>query len=97
MVRWGFAGVAISDNTSMTVAGSDYGTEITVDDTQQTINFEQLTPQTAAVTLGNTPVDNDIIFIRVRRLGAAAGDTFDQEAQLLGIQFEILTDSGEAA
>jgi len=94
VVRWGIAAAAIGD-------GQDYntvvfGSEVTVDDTQTTADFEHLSPRTAAVTIGNTPADTKMIVIRARRLGAAAGDTFDQIAQLLGMDVELTTDRATA-
>jgi len=71
-----------------------FGTAITVTDTQTTIDQEQLSPRTAAITIGNTPVDNKMIVLKIQRDGVT--DTFTQPAQLLGITIEITTDTAVA-
>jgi len=82
VVRWGLAGVSISNDILHT---SSFGTEITVDDTQTVLNDDHLTPRSAAVTIALVPNDKDWIWLRVRRLGALAADTFTQPAQFFGI------------
>ena len=79
--------------------GQDYstvvfGTPITVTDTQTTINQEQLTPRSAAITIGNTPADNKMIVLKVQRDGVT--DTFPQPVQFLGITIEISIDEAVA-
>jgi len=96
-VIWGIAGVAVADGDDMAAAGTNYGTEVTVTDTQTTIDFSQDTPRTAAVTLANTPADADTVYIRIRRLGSAGGDTFANDADLLGVYLAFSTDAATAA
>lgn len=86
-VEWDISAAAIGD-------GEDYstvvfGTAITVTDTQLTINQEQLTPRSAAITIGNTPADNDMIVLKIQRDGVT--DTFAQPAEFLGISIEVNT------
>ena len=85
-VIWGVAGVAVADLDDLSAAATNYGTEITVTDTQTTINEEQFSPRTAAITLANTPVAGDSVYLKIRRDGAT--DTFPNIAFLLGIFIE---------
>ncbi len=85
-VIWGVSGVAVADLDDLSAAATDYGTEITVTDTQTTINQEQFSPRTAAITLANTPVAGDSVYLKIRRDGAV--DTFPNIAFLLGIFVE---------
>ncbi len=88
IVRWGIAGVAVADLDDLNAAATNYGAEIFVTDTQTSINQEQFSPRTAAITLANTPTAGDSVYLRIQRTGADAGDTFDQIAFLLGIFIE---------
>ena len=92
-VEWDISAVAISDATD--IAGTAYGTAITSTDTQTTIDEEQISPRTSAITIGNTPIDADMIYIKIQRDGST--DTFDQEAQLLGVWLELTTDQAVSA
>jgi len=96
VVRWGVAGVAVADLDDLSASATDYGSEITVDDTQTNADEEQFSPRTAAVTLANTPAAGDSVYLRIQRLGAVAGDTFDQIASLLGIFVEWGIDAATA-
>ncbi len=92
-VIWGVSGVAVADGDDLAAVATDYGTEITVTDTQTTIEFSQDSPRTAAITLGNIPADADTLYLKVQRRGADGGDTFPQEAQLLGVYIDLTTDA----
>lgn len=96
-VIWGVAAVATADGDDLAAAATNFGTEITVTDTQTTINFDQESPRTAAITLANTPADADTIYIRIQRRGADGGDTFTQPVQMLGIYAELTTDAAVSA
>ena len=85
-VIWGVSGVAVSDLGDLAAAATNYGTEVTVTDTQTNINEEQFSPRTAAVTLANTPTAGDSVYLKIRRDGAV--DTFGQIAFLLGVFVE---------
>jgi hypothetical protein len=88
-VEWDISAVAFSEGQDM--GATSYGTAQNADDTQTTLNFLQTTSRTSAITIGNTPVDADLIYIKVARNGV--GDTFPNEAQLLGMWVEITTDA----
>ena len=93
-VIWGLAAAALGDGQDYSTVV--YGTEITVTDAQATIDQEQLSPRTAAITIGNTPADNKMIVLRVQRRGGDGGDTFTQPAQFLGVTIEITLDEAVA-
>ena len=85
-IIWGVSGVAVADLDDLSAAATNYGGEITVTDTQTTINQEQFSPRTLAITLANTPVAGDSVYLKIRRDGAV--DTFPNIAFLLGIFVE---------
>ncbi len=85
-IIWGVSGVAVADLDDLAAVATDYGTEITVTDTQTNINEEQFSPRTAVVTLANTPTAGDSVYLKIRRDGAV--DTFPNIAFLLGIFVE---------
>ncbi len=85
-VIWGVSGVAVADLDDLSAVATDYGTEVTVTDTQTTINQEQFSPRTTVITLANTPVAGDSVYLKVRRDGTV--DTFPNIAFLLGIFVE---------
>ncbi len=94
-VLWGIAGAALGDSDD--ISSVNYGTEITVLDTQLDINNIQDSPRTASITLSNTPADLDTILLRIRRLGVDVTDTFTQPAQLLGMSIELTTNEAVSA
>ena len=93
-IIWGVAGVAVADLDDLSAAATNYGTEITVTDTQTTINQEQFSPRTAVITLANTPTAGDSVYLKIRRDGAV--DTFPNIAFLLGIFVEWGIDEATA-
>jgi len=96
-VLWAVAGVFVTDGDDLTAAATNYGTEVILTaDTQSTINFEEHTARSAAVTPANTYVAGDALYIRIQRRGADGGDTFTQIAQLMGVNTRITTDGAVA-
>lgn len=92
-VEWDVSGCAVGDGEDMSTVV--FGTAVTSTDTQFSINLLQTSPRTAAITLGNTPLDGNIIFLKIARDGVT--DTFTEEAQLLGVWVEITTDAAVSA
>jgi len=92
-VLWGVSGVAVADGDDLTGIDTNYGTEVVVTDIQTTIEFSQDTPRTTAITLANFPADADTLYIKVQRRGGDGGDTFTEEAQLLGLYIDLTTDA----
>ncbi len=76
-------GVALSDNESIDTA---YGTAVVVTDDAQTGAHEKyLTATSAAVTIGNSPAEGDIINFRVFRDVSDANDDLAEDMRLIGI------------
>lgn len=84
-VIWGLQGVAFSDNNNMDTA---FGTAQTVTDTLLTVQYNHISPTTAAITIGNTPAMGDLIYFQVYRDAAAGGDTLNADALLLGVKLQ---------
>jgi len=93
-VQWEISGVAAGDGDSLSGAGTNYGTLQTATDTQTTINEEQISPRTSAITIANSPADGDAIYLKINRNTA---DTFDQDAHLLGVSVAFELDAAVAA
>lgn len=96
-VVFGVAGVAASDGDDLTATATDYGTEILVTDAATTLSLEEFSTRTAAITLANTPVDGDAVYLRIQRRGGDAGDTFTQPIIVLGMSVAFETDAAVAA
>jgi hypothetical protein len=87
-VEWDIQAAAIGEGEDMSTV--TFGTAQNADDTQTTINFVQTSSRTAAITINNTPADGNVLFLKIARNGV--GDTFTQEAQLLGVWVDLTTD-----
>ena len=61
------------------------GTAVTVTDTLLTAGDVHVTADTGAITVGGTPAKGDLLFLRVHRKAADAGDTIAADAKLIGI------------
>lgn len=81
-VTWKIQGIALSDNDA---ADAAFGTAIAVSDTGGVTNNIYLTAETAAMTLGGTPQEGDLLFFQVYRDPADASDTMAVDAKLLGV------------
>lgn len=93
-VAWALEGIAVSDNEA---ADTAWGTAVVVTDDAQGATTEILvTAESAAVTIGGTPVDEDVCFFRVTRDVSDANDDMTEDARLIGIKLfyntEALTD-----
>jgi hypothetical protein len=86
VVLWGIAGLAVSDDDAMDAA---FGTEVTVTDTALTANDEHRAAETGDVTIGGTPIANDLVYFQVSRDPAHGSDTFSGTAELLGVMLHI--------
>ena len=93
-VQWDISGVAVGDGDSLSGAGTNYGTAISVTDTQTTIDEEQITSRTTAITIANSPADGDALYLKVLRNTA---DTFTEDAHLLGVSVAFGLDAAVAA
>jgi len=91
-VEWDISAFAHGDGVSF--ATSVFPAAITVTDTQINVDEEQLTPRSAAITIGGTPAEEKMIVIKVARTGST--DTFTQPAQLLGMSINVEIDGATA-
>jgi hypothetical protein len=93
-VVWSLAGVALSDTNALDTA---FGTAVLVTDTGGTTNALYDSPESAAVTIGNTPAENDFVVFQVARVPADGSDTMAVDARLLGVRlFYTVTDGNDA-
>jgi hypothetical protein len=93
-VVWSLAGVALSDTNALDTA---FGTAVQVTDTGGTTNALYDGPESAAVTIGNVPAENDYLMFQIARVPADAADTLATDARLLGIRLFYTTNAGNDA
>jgi hypothetical protein len=81
-VSWGLAGVSISNDDTLDAA---QGTAIYSNDTGGTASDLYIAPLSAAVTIGGSPVANDLVNFRcLRKADDGTNDTLAVDAYLLG-------------
>jgi hypothetical protein len=93
-VVWSLAGVALSDTNALDTA---FGTAVQVTDTGGTTNAVYDSPESGAVTIGNTPAENDYVIFQIARVPADGSDTMAVDARLLGIRLFYTTNAGNDA
>jgi hypothetical protein len=93
-VVWSLAGVALSDTNALDTA---FGTAVQVTDTGGTTNALYDSPESGAVTIGNTPAENDYVVFQIARVPADGSDTMAVDARLLGIRLFYTTNAGNDA
>ena len=76
----GLKAVALSNDDALDTA---FGTEVTVTDTWLAQNDVHIGPESAALTIGGTPAEGDLVFFNVAR--KTASDNLTGDARLLGI------------
>ena len=91
---FGISGVALASGDSIT--NTAWGTEVFVTNYISSANTP-LTVVAPDLTFGNTPADNDLLFIRVIRYANNVNDVLIGESQFLGMDFQYLTDGSEPA
>ena len=91
-VMWGIQGVCVSDNDTI---DATFGTAIIVTDTFHNAAEDlAISPETAAITLGGTPAEDDLAYFQVYRAATTAGDTTNStDAQLLGVKILFTTNA----
>lgn len=82
-VAWAAQGVAFSDNQAIDTA---FGTEQVATDTGGTTNNLYISPETAAITIGNTPAAEDWVVFQIKRVPANGSDTMAIDARLHGVK-----------
>jgi hypothetical protein len=85
------AGVALSDGNALDTA---FGTAVVITDTGGATNTIYDSPESASVTIGNTPAENDYVIFQIARVPANAADTMAVDARLLGIRLYYTTSAG---
>jgi len=91
---WAIDATAISHDEQL---DADWGTAQTLTHKITTANDLQLTAATAALTVGGTPAANDMVWFRVRRLGAHADDNDTGQVKLLGAWLQYKESTTEPA
>ena len=90
-VAWALQGVAIGDNVPIDTA---YGTAVVVTDDAQTGAHETyVTVESGAVTIAETPADDDLCYFRLFRDVSDANDDLAEDARLLGIKIFFTLDA----
>jgi len=81
---------AISDTDALDTA---FGTAQQIADTGGTTNAQYITGATAAITVGSTPAENDVVTCQVKRVPADASDTMAIDARLAAVKLIYTTDN----
>lgn len=90
-VVWQLQGSASADGEAIDQA---YGTGVKVTDTFQGASKTHRSPESAAVTIGNTPTKEDLIYFRLGRLASSdAADTKVEKVYLEGVELFLTTDA----
>jgi len=90
-VAFALQGVSLADNVSLDTA---YGTAIVVTDDAQTGALElYVSAESAAVTISETPADDDLVQFRLFRDVSDGNDDLAEDARLIGIKFFFNTDA----
>lgn len=76
-------------------ADTALGTAVQVADTGGTTNDIYITNETAALTVGGTPVPEEYVVFQVKRVPADAADTMAIDARLLGVKIHYTTDTAK--
>ncbi len=92
-VAFGLQGVAVSDADTIDTAWSG-GTPIVVTDDAQTAAEDlYVSVESAAVTIGGTPADDDVCYFRIFRDVSDANDDMTEDARLIGVLVFFTTDA----
>ena len=91
-VVWGISGTALSDTNALDTA---FGTAQTATDTGGTANTVYISPETSAITIGNTPAAEDYVVFKISRNPANASDTLAVDAYLLGVKIHYTINAGK--
>lgn len=89
-VAWFLQGTAFSDGDAM---DASWGTAVGVTDTGGTTDDVYVTSETAAITIGGTPAEEDFVVMQVYRDVSDAGDTMAVDARLMGVRLLYTTDA----
>ena len=90
-VVWALQAVARSDDDAMDVA---FGTEQVVVEIGGTTNDLYIGAESSAITIGGSPVENDVVQFQVKRNPAHASDNMAIDARLHGVKVLYITNAG---
>lgn len=79
---WNLQAVALGNAESLNTA---YGTAVSVTDVGGTANNVYFSPESADITISNTPQPEDFVLFRLSRVATDGADTLDIDARLHGI------------
>lgn len=83
-VAWRLQALAVGDGDTIDAA---WGTAVTVVDNGQSSAAKlYISGDSAALTVGGTPIQDDLVYFRLSRNPADAGDTMTEDARLIGIR-----------
>lgn len=88
-VSWGLSVGAYTDSDPLDT--TDFGTEVRVSDTWLAQNDIHVADESAAVTVGNTPINGDVLIGQIVR--SVANDNMTGDAELLGAWIYITTNA----
>ena len=92
---FGLQGVACGDSDTIDVV---YGTAINITDAGiGTVNDQQITAESSAVTIAGTPAAGEQSYFQLYRDAADGSDTFTGECRVLGIKLFFTTDAANDA
>lgn len=91
-VKWGVRARAFSDNEALDAA---WGTAVEVADTGGTTGNLYKSAFTAALTIGGTPAEGDLVIFEFYRAPADASDTMAVDAHLMGVSILYTTNAAK--
>ncbi len=89
-VAWGLGAIAFSDTNVLTTA---FPAETVVTDTGGAVDTLYITAESGALTVSNTPAEQDLVCFDVVREVGNAGDTLAADAYLVGIMLYLTTNA----
>ena len=93
-VVWSMQGVALADGDA---ADTAFGTEQTCADTGGITSDVYISPESDAITIGNTPGASELVVFQVSRAVADGGDTMAVDARLHGVRIVYSSGTGNDA
>lgn len=93
-VVWGIQGIALSDDDAVDTA---FGTAQTVTDGVTAAGDIMISGATAAVTIGGSPAQDDLVVFQVYRDAANGSDTCAVDAKLIAVRLFMTLDAGNDA
>jgi hypothetical protein len=91
-VIWGVQALAVGNDDAMDAA---FGTAQTVTDTFIASGDLHITSVTGAITAAGSPAEGDLLIVQVYRDADAGGDTYTQQARLIGVKLLYTTNAGD--